>query len=183
MFLQISACWLSKEVHVSQQVHAIVLSTPPAAPSFMSAIYSHTIRNAMDRNYFPSFYFLLISRHKGPLSLTWFSCNLRMCKKNYIDYKMWDEITYPCPNINGCTVEVCEWITNFIHTLLILARTKVKPCLSYEYIVYHTTQRERVSLVTGTRTRNIVCVVQAIHHPDNLLVCKIRFIKVQIVTL
>ena len=27
---------------------------------------------------------------------------------------MWDEITYPFPNFNGCTVEVWEWINNFI---------------------------------------------------------------------
>ena len=27
---------------------------------------------------------------------------------------MWDQITYPFPNFNGCTVEVWEWISNFI---------------------------------------------------------------------
>ena len=27
---------------------------------------------------------------------------------NYIHYKVWDEITYPFPNINGTTVEVWE---------------------------------------------------------------------------
>ena len=34
---------------------------------------------------------------------------------------MWDKITYPFPNFNGCifenfngcTVEVCEWMSNF----------------------------------------------------------------------
>ena len=26
---------------------------------------------------------------------------------------MWDEITYPFPNFNGCTVGVWEWISNF----------------------------------------------------------------------
>ena len=33
---------------------------------------------------------------------------------NYIHYKMWDEITYPFLNFNGCTVEVQEWLSNFI---------------------------------------------------------------------
>ena len=33
---------------------------------------------------------------------------------NYTHYKVCDEITYPFPNFNGCTVEVCEWISNFI---------------------------------------------------------------------
>ena len=27
---------------------------------------------------------------------------------------MWDEITYPFPNFNGCTVELWEWISNVI---------------------------------------------------------------------
>ena len=33
---------------------------------------------------------------------------------NYIHYKVWDEITYPFPNFNGATIEVWEWIHNFM---------------------------------------------------------------------
>ena len=33
---------------------------------------------------------------------------------NYIHYKVWDEITYPFSNFNSATVEVWEWISNFI---------------------------------------------------------------------
>ena len=33
---------------------------------------------------------------------------------NYIHYKVYDEMTYPFPNSNGATVEVWEWIDNFI---------------------------------------------------------------------
>ena len=33
---------------------------------------------------------------------------------NYIHYKVWDEIIYPFLNCNGATVEVEEWISNFI---------------------------------------------------------------------
>ena len=33
---------------------------------------------------------------------------------NYVHCKVWDEITYPFPNFNGGTVEVWEWISNFI---------------------------------------------------------------------
>ena len=31
--------------------------------------------------------------------------------------KVWDEITYALPNFNSYTIEVWEWISNFIHTL------------------------------------------------------------------
>ena len=33
---------------------------------------------------------------------------------NYIHYNVWDEITDPSPNLNGGTVEVLEWMSNFI---------------------------------------------------------------------
>ena len=33
---------------------------------------------------------------------------------NYSHYYAWDKIIYPYPNFNGCTVEVWEWISNFI---------------------------------------------------------------------
>ena len=42
----------------------------------------------------------------GPHLPTWIS--------NYIHHKVWNEITYPFPNFNGCIVEVWEWISNFI---------------------------------------------------------------------
>ena len=32
---------------------------------------------------------------------------------------MWDEIIYPFPNFNGSTVEVWEWINNFITHFII----------------------------------------------------------------
>ena len=44
--------------------------------------------------------------HQGPFLLTWIS--------NYIHCNVWGEITYPFPNFNGSTVEVWEWMSNFI---------------------------------------------------------------------
>ena len=37
---------------------------------------------------------------------------------NHIDWQMWDVITYPIPNTVGCTVEVWEWVSNFIPHLI-----------------------------------------------------------------
>ena len=37
---------------------------------------------------------------------------------NYIHYNVWDEITYPFLKFNSATVEVQEWISNFIPYLL-----------------------------------------------------------------
>ena len=33
---------------------------------------------------------------------------------NHVSSKVWDEITYPFPNFNGCAIEFWEWISNFI---------------------------------------------------------------------
>ena len=33
---------------------------------------------------------------------------------NYSDYKVWNEIAYSFTNFNSATVEVWEWIGNFI---------------------------------------------------------------------
>ena len=49
----------------------------------------------------------------GPLLLTWIDFNPSMDKVITCLVKC-DEITYPFPNFNGCTVEVWEWISNFI---------------------------------------------------------------------
>ena len=33
--------------------------------------------------------------------------------------KVWDELTYPFLSFNGCTVEVYEWLSNFIqHSMM-----------------------------------------------------------------
>ena len=53
---------------------------------------------------------------------------------NYIHCIVLDETTSPFPNFNGCTVEVWEWISNFIHYwlwmwLFIHAGIDVKPML------------------------------------------------------
>ena len=38
---------------------------------------------------------------------------------NHRTRKMWNEITYPFPNVNGGTVEVWEYISNFIRRFII----------------------------------------------------------------
>ena len=37
--------------------------------------------------------------------------------KHLHNYVVWDVITYPFPNFNGSTVEVCEWMKNVISYL------------------------------------------------------------------
>ena len=50
---------------------------------------------------------------RGSFSLTWNNFNPAWISR-HIHYKVWDEITYSFPNFNGGTVEVWEWISNFI---------------------------------------------------------------------
>ena len=45
-------------------------------------------------------------QHRLTLIPTWIS--------NYICYQMRDEISYPFPKFNGCTVEIWKWMSNLI---------------------------------------------------------------------
>ena len=49
---------------------------------------------------------------------------------NHMPIQVWNEIAYPFPNFNDCTIKVWEWIINFIRSLLdiIHAGIKVNPC-------------------------------------------------------
>ena len=46
---------------------------------------------------------------------------------NQMPSKVWDEITYPFPNFNGCPIEVCQWISNFIPHFMMDVITN--PCM------------------------------------------------------
>ena len=47
-----------------------------------------------------------------PLLLIWIYFNPRI--SNYIHHNVWNKNTYTFPNLNSCTVEICEWISYFI---------------------------------------------------------------------
>ena len=52
------------------------------------------------------------SYEQEDILLTWINFNPSMD----IHHKRLDESTYPFPNLNGCIVEVWEWISNFIRS-------------------------------------------------------------------
>ena len=52
----------------------------------------------------------------GPLLLT--ETLIPAWINNHMPSKMWDEISYPFPNFNSYTVEVWEWISNFISHII-----------------------------------------------------------------
>ena len=51
--------------------------------------------------------------HQGLLLLTLFQSN-PACISSHTHYTVYDEITYSFPNFNGCTVDVWEWMSNFV---------------------------------------------------------------------
>ena len=73
----------------------------------------------------------------GSKLLTWFVRPLLSLTQasisNHMPGKVLGEITYPCPNFSGCTVEVWRWISISPHFIwwilwLIYAGIKVNPC-------------------------------------------------------
>ena len=75
-----------------------ILATKSLLGARMSCYY--TLQNIW-QGFAVAFY-----RHGLTLIPAWIS--------NYIHYDVWDEIAYPFPNGNGCTVEVWEWMGKFI---------------------------------------------------------------------
>ena len=63
--------------------------------------------------------------------------------------KVWDEINYPFPNLNGCTIELWEWISNFI-------RHFIMDVITYPFLglkLYHVSKgghRQFVAYITIT---------------------------------
>ena len=47
--------------------------------------------------------------------------------------KVWDEITFPSPNLNGCTIEVLGWISNSI--LYFMINVIAYPCWDWGYSI------------------------------------------------
>ena len=49
--------------------------------------------------------------------------------------KVWDELTDPFPNFNSATVEVWEWMSNFISHFIIDVITY--PCLGQQKVIWN----------------------------------------------
>ena len=84
---------------------------------------------------------------------------------------MWDEITYPCPNFNGCTVEVWEWISHFIPQFIIINK-------------FNKAWRENLKFPAKVREKSqnfffsTSCEVKVYQKSDNKMPCKgIQFLK------
>ena len=74
---------------------------------------------------------------------------------NYIHYKVWDEITNPFLNFNGATVEVFEWISNFI------------PHLTGRVITYPCYDESQTMLVKGATGGGMLIQWARMRHHEN----------------
>ena len=68
----------------------------------------------------------------------------RIC--NHMPSKVWDEITYPFPYFNGCTVD-WEWISNFMSHFIM--RVTVYQCFGLIHVVKGPQLLEGVRLLGG----------------------------------
>ena len=89
---------------------AAILSRPPWVYFLASAALDGGSVPVGTRGFFYSFGLTVISA----------------CIGNHMFRKVWDEIIYPFPNYNGATVEVGEWICNFISYFIMDVITQ--PC-------------------------------------------------------
>ena len=82
--------------------------------------------------------------HELPLIPAWIS--------NHMHSKMWDEIIYPFPNFSDSTIEVWEWISNFIQFYVWYTDIWYKPIMEVYYLSIHTRKRGlRSSIIHRSR--------------------------------
>ena len=65
---------------------------------------------------------VILMAYKGPF----YSYGLTVIPawiSNHIPNNVWGEITYQFPKLNGCTVQVWEWLNNFIPHIIMDAIT------------------------------------------------------------
>ena len=75
---------------------------------------------------------------------------------NHMSSKVWDEITYPYPNFNGSTIEVLEWISNFMkHFIMDTSDVITYPCWDLNHTI----------LVKGTPSVSEIVVWASNHIP------------------
>ena len=80
-----------------------------------------------------------------PLLLAWFNL-IPAWISGYTHYKVCNEITYPFPDFNRCTVEVWEWISNFIPHFTLHVITY--PCWDLQFI--YVSKRDPMCFVENT---------------------------------
>ena len=49
--------------------------------------------------------YLLLFGDQGPILLTWLTL-IPAWISDYIHYEVWNEVTYPFPNLNGSAIEI-----------------------------------------------------------------------------
>ena len=77
--------------------------------------------------------FVVVRYHRGPFYKHGFTLLYHASLiNNHIPRKVWDKITYPLPNFNGCNVEVWQWISNFIPHYIMVVITY--PCWVSEWL-------------------------------------------------
>ena len=80
---------------------------------------------------------------------------------NHIPSKMWDEITYPFTNFNRCTIQVREWVHNFIPCFIMDFNYSSMPGFKLIHVGKRipgsTTAASANSFFVGTENKWITC--------------------------
>ena len=91
--------WFFK--HTSQNISPREISHNHIGQKYLSKIMDYRTKNQKYGNTRGPFY-----EHVFTLIAAWIS--------HQMPGELWNEIIYPFPNFNGCTVDVWKWISNFI---------------------------------------------------------------------
>ena len=106
-----------KSDHISKKGPVVIHSTPKPLTVciirrvyYMSVVYVYSFATLLYQSLITYTNVVLILQ--APL-LTWLNFDPALINYHML-LKGWDEITCPFPNLDGCTIEVWEWINSLI---------------------------------------------------------------------
>ena len=110
------ACRIVQSIYPnSSDILKLLYGNIPAPMKCPGQQYNEEYGETQQREVWVIFTVSNICSYLGPVLLTWINLS------NNIPSKVWDEITCPITNFNGCIIEIWEWIKNFIPQFIIWA--------------------------------------------------------------
>ena len=100
---------------------------------------------------------------------------------NHMHRKVWDEVSYPLPNFNNSTVEVMEWISNFIPYFIVnqiksnhqFIRTHWSHTKKYTHKYWHKEKKSNHFFKGIRHTKPGSCSTYKFNHHFNFIPIKI----------
>ena len=110
----VTVMWMAGNDHIWMPLIAVWLRIAGLITQHLRWLWFECTVHPQNMHSFRNVRCLVLVRYDLPYTSAFFTNFNPRWIINHTPCNVWDEITYPFPNFNGCTVDVWEWINNFI---------------------------------------------------------------------